>query len=343
MAYVVGKIQRCESTGSTNKRVAQKILNLKITEIIEGRYQLPKSNPPRLEQFSQEFLDSIRHQNTKKRYTSSVVNLRAHFGDTRLSDISPERIDEFKEARLADKVRAATVNRDLAVLRRMLRIAERKRLINATPFREVEMLEERKERRQPHILTYAEEETLLSVASDLIRVLAILILDTGLRSGREALALKWEDIDFVNKSIRIKKSKTFAGIRSVPMTTRCASELMRWGEQLGPEFSQYVFANPRRPQTHLTDVRRAWPNTLKTAGIAFFWLYDLRHTFASRLTEAGVSPIFVAQIMGHASPNILQTYAKANDEFRRAAICSLEAHREAKSARLRSQLPQIIQ
>ena len=175
MAYVVDGRQRCESSGTTNKRVAQKILNMRLAEIIEGRFRLPKTNPPRLEQFSEEFLDSIRHQNTRKRYASSVANLRAHFGDTRLSDISPERIDEFKEARLADKVRAATVNRDLAVLRRMLRIAERKRLINATPFREVEMLEERKERRQPHILTYAEEETLLSVAADLIRVLAILI------------------------------------------------------------------------------------------------------------------------------------------------------------------------
>lgn len=105
----------------------------------------------------------------------------------------------------------------------------------------------------------------------------------------------------------------------------------------------YVFANPQCLQTHLKDVRRAWPKALKAAGIEFFWLYDLRHTFASRLTEAGVSPIFVAQIMGHASPNILQTYAKANDEFRRAAICSLEAHREAQCEKLRNQHPQMIQ
>jgi integrase len=316
---------------------------MRLAEIIEGRFRLPKTNPPRLEQFSKEFLDSIRHQNTRKRYASSVANLRMHFGDAKLSEISAERIDEFKECRLTSRVRAATVNRDLAVLRRMLKIAERKRLITSTPFREVEMLEERKERRQPHILTYAEEETLLSVASDLIRVLAILILDTGLRSGREALTLKWEDVDFANKSIRIRKSKTFAGIRSVPMSNRCASKLMRWREQLGLEYSQYVFANPQRPQVHLGDVRRAWPKALKAAGLEFFWLYDLRHTFASRLTEAGVSPIFVAQIMGHSSPNILQTYAKANDEFRRAAICSLEAHREAQCAQLKSQHPQMIQ
>lgn len=104
-----------------------------------------------------------------------------------------------------------------------------------------------------------------------------------------------------------------------------------------------MLANPRRLGSHLKDARRAWPKALKAAGLEFFWLYDLRHTFASRLTAAGVSPIFVAQIMGHASPNILQTYAKANDEYRRAAISSLEAYREAQCALLKSQHPQMIQ
>ena len=199
------------------------------------------------------------------------------------------------------------------------------------PFREVELLEERKERRQAHILTFKEKEKLLAAAPDHIRVLVILILDTGLRSGKEALALKWEDVDFASESIRIRKSKTLAGIRSVPMSGRCKAELLRWRNLLGPEFSEYVFANPQRPATHLADVRRAWPKALKAAGLEYFWLYDLRHTFASRLTEAGVSPLFVAQIMGHSSPSILQTYAKAIDEYRRTAISKLEALREAQS------------
>jgi integrase len=285
MAYYVGAKQHCDSTLTTNKQLAQKVLNLRIAEIIEGRFQLPKSNAPCLERFSKDFLASIRHPNTKKRYTTSIGNLQAHFGDTRLCHINPEGIDEFKEARLADKVRAATVNRDLAVLRRMLKIAERRRLITSNPFREVEMLEERKERRQPHILTIKEEDQLLAVATDLIRVLAILILDTGLRSGREALALKWEDIDFVNESIRIRESKTVAGIRNVPMSNRCKAELLNWRKKLGPEFSPYVFANPRRPATHLKNVRRAWPNALKAAGLPYFWIYDLRAGFVSGVTQ----------------------------------------------------------
>lgn len=66
---------------------------------------------------------------------------------------------------------------------------------------------------------------------------------------------------------------------------------------LGSSFSEYVFASPVRPDTHLIDVRVAWSKAVKAAGLDYFWIYDLRHTFASRITEAGASPIFVAQIM----------------------------------------------
>ncbi len=228
------------------------------------------------------------------------------------------------------------MNQDLAVLRRMLKIAARRRLITASPFSEVEMLEERKERRQPHILTIEEEKKLLAVAPDHVRVLAILILETGLRSGREALALKWKDVDFGDEAILIRESKSLAGIRGVPMSNRCKAELLRWRQRLGPEFSEYVFANPQQPKTHLRDVRRAWPKALEAAGLEYFWVYDLRHTFASRLTQAGVSPLFVAQIMGHSSPSILQTYARAIDEYRRSAISKLESFREAQSTELAS-------
>jgi integrase len=91
------------------------------------------------------------------------------------------------------------------------------------------------------------------------------------------------------------------------MSGRCGAELQRWRRQLGPEFSEHIFANPQHPAIPLGDVRRAWREALKAVGLEYFWLYDLRHTFASRLTGRRVSLIFVAQIMGHSSPGILQT------------------------------------
>ncbi len=281
MSYMIGKSQRCESTKTTNRRLAERIWTKRITEITEGRFRLPRTHGPGFEEFSKQFLDSIRHPNTSKRYATSIVSLKAHFGDIALPDLNPEGIDEFKEARLANKVRAATVNRDLAVLRRMLNIAERKRLIGFNPFREVEMLEESKERRQPHILTYKEEAQLLSVASDLIRTLSILILETGLRCGKEALPLRWADINFSLEEIQVSHSKTVAGVRPVPMSKRCKSELMKWRDQYGPEFSQHVFANSERPEVPLKNVRREWPRASEAAGLSYFWLYDLRHTFGN--------------------------------------------------------------
>jgi integrase len=58
----------------------------------------------------------------------------------------------------------------------------------------------------------------------------------------------------------------------------------------------------------------------------------LRHTFASRLSATGLSDLFVAQMMGHSTPSILQTYAKVIDEYRRSAIQKLEELRIAHEA-----------
>ncbi|HET6177754.1 MAG TPA: site-specific integrase [Candidatus Sulfotelmatobacter sp.] len=249
-----------------------------------------------------------------------------------MSDISGERIEEYKEARLAQGVEPATINHDLRVLRRMMRLAERKRLIPRNPFVEVDFLKQRNVR-MPHIVTFEEEEKILAVASPLIRVLVVLILETGMRSHREALALTWEAIDFSNDSILVRESKTRAGVRNIPISARCKGELLRWRNMFGPEFSPFVFPKLRTPSHPVKDVRRSWEKTLEDAKIQRFVLYNLRHTFASRLSAAGVSDLFVAQMIGHSTPSILQIYAKAIDEHRRDAVRKLEEMRAAHPSR----------
>jgi integrase len=85
------------------------------------------------------------------------------------------------------------------------------------------------------------------------------------------------------------------------------SVLADWRRLTGPELSPYVFANPSNLQTHLKGVRKTWARALKDAQIGFFPIYNLRATFASRLSAAGVPDVFVSQMMGHAgwpSPNL---------------------------------------
>jgi integrase len=327
MAVTVAGKQICRSSHTSNKRLARKLLSRWETEVFEGRFQLIKTHAPTLIEWADQFLQTIPHQKTRSRYTSSVNNLKPKFGKSRLFQITPDLIDDFKDERLAQGVWPATVNRDLAVLRRMLKIAERKRFITRSPFAEVEFLEERSTRRRPHIVTFDEEDRILAVAKPNIHALAVVLLETGLRPYREALVLKWADVDFVNDSIRVIESKTQAGIRTVPMSGRCKAELQRWQNQLGPQFSSWVFPNMRDPGLPLKNIRRSWANTLKAAKIEYFWIYHLRHTFSSRLSAAGISDLFVAQMIGHSSPSIVQTYARAIDEHKRDAIRKLESLR----------------
>jgi integrase len=235
---------------------------------------------------------------------------------------------DIKEKRLSQGARTATVNRDLALLRRVMKLAERKMFVVESPFRDVDFLEERRQRRRPHILTFEEEDRVLAAAMPHIRALTVLILETGMRSRREALSLLWSDVDLVNDLIRVRESKTRAGERTIPISAKCKNELLRWRSLVGPEFSSWVFPNMQDSSKPLRDVRRSWAKAVKDAGLQYFWIYDLRHTLASRLTQAGVSPLFVAQIIGHASTSILSTYARAIDEYRRDAIHKLENLRD---------------
>ncbi|MGA7908422.1 MAG: site-specific integrase [Candidatus Sulfotelmatobacter sp.] len=328
ISYFVGGRQRFESSHSTKKRDARQLLDIRKGAAREGKLRLTKSNAPRFDEYARSFLLTIQHLNTQKRYRSSVRNLAACFGDVKLSDITAGAIEDFKEKRLSQGIRTATINRDLAVLHRMMKLAERKMFVSDSPFRDVDFLEERKQRRRPHILTFEEEDRVLNAAAPHIRALTVLILETGMRSRREALSLLWSDVDFVNDLIHVRESKTRAGERSIPISDRCKIELLRWRNLLGPEFSSYVFPNTHEPSKPMKDLRRSWAKSLKDAGLQYFWIYDLRHTLASRLTQAGVSPLFVAQIIGHSGTSILSTYARAIDEYRRDAIHKLENLRE---------------
>jgi integrase len=320
---------RCESSGSTNRRVAQKLEDMRRAAVVEGRLRLPKSNPPTLEDYANGFLETIKDAKTNARYTSSVRNLVAFFGKAKLSQVTSERIQGFQQARLKSGVGPATINRDLAVLRRMLKLGALQRLIGYNPMSEVEFLEERKHRRQPHILTFEEQARLIAVAPPHMKMLTVLITETGLRVGKEALPLKWEEVDLLNDAIHVRQSKTAAGIRIVPLSEFCKSELLEWRGILGSGFSDYVFPNFNDPTTHLGSVKKAWRTALNAAEIPYFPIYNLRATFASRLSASGTPDLFVAQMMGHSGTSILHVYAKAIDESRREAIKKLEAYRHS--------------
>jgi integrase len=235
----------------------------------------------------------------------------------------------------------ATINRDLRFLAQILKQAERERYIGRSPFDLGKFFaNEYRDRRKPHILTLDEEKKLLAIARPKIRVLIVLGVETGMRTG-EMLGLRWEHIDFLNNCLQVEKSKTRAGIRKVPLTAICKSELLRWRNLIGPEYSEWVFPSFSNRRHQLQGGRKAWASELKKAGISFFPIYNLRHTFASRMTGEGVSPITIAQMLGHQSTQIVPRYAQVLDQNRFDAVRKLESLRQPSIAN--EAAPEIIQ
>jgi len=329
MAYVVAGKQHCETTRTTNKRLAQKLLAIRRAEIAEGRFPgLLKSHPPPLKTYLAQYLESRTdlHPNTRTRYAVSRRALEDFFGGTRLPDITDARIEEYKAERRKGGTGPAGVNRDFSLLRQVLQQAKRERYIAQNPLGDREhFLDERKQRLQAKPFTIEEEQRLLAVAKGYLRPLLILLLDTGLRPNAEALPLKWKDIDSERGMITVVASKTPAGLRTVPMTTRLKAELLRWKELTGPKHSEFVFFYPRNPAKHLLQVPKTWKRTLKEANVAKRRLYDCRASFCTRAFQCGIPPLLIELLMGHAGSSLVHTYAKADDDFKKDAAAKLEA------------------
>lgn len=329
MAYTVNGHHRCESTGASNKRLAQKLLDTRRTEIIEGRLpSVMRSHAPTLKTYISEYLESRTdlHPNTRTRYGGSKRFLEDFFGATRLPDITDARIEEYKAARIRRGTGSVGVNRDLSLLRQILKQARREGYIAQNPLSDRDhFLNERKGRLQARPFTLDEEQRLLSVANGYLRPLLVLLLDTGLRPNAEALALKWNVIDFERGMITVIASKTAAGLRTVPMTSRLKTELLRWNRLTGPKNSEFVFFHPRNPAKHLQHVPKTWARALKDAKVAKRRLYDCRATFCTRAYQAGIQPVLIELFMGHAGNRLVHTYAKADDDFKREAAAKLEA------------------
>jgi len=81
----------------------------------------------------------------------------------------------------------------------------------------------------------------------------------------------------------------------------------------------YVFVNPDTAKPY-TDLKTAFGTACELAGIENLHWHDLRHTFGTRLAEAGCSEATIADLMGHSDPQTTRRYTHATDRAKRAAV-----------------------
>ncbi len=180
-----------------------------------------------------------------------------------------------------------------------------------------------RERRKPRPLMSPDEEArLLSQAAPHLQGLVISALDTGMRRG-ELLTQRWEHIDFTRRLLFVTHSKTAGGeAREIPLTNRLYQRLSAARHEEG-----LVFLFKGRP---LRRIKTGWAAAIRRAGIRYYRFHDLRHTFNTRLMEAGVMQEVRKALMGHSSgEDVHSIYTHVELPAKREAIRKLEAWTEA--------------
>src|SRR5215472_15778867 len=176
----------------------------------------------------------------------------------------------------------------IARLRTIFPTARRRKLISDDPMKYVDNLRELKPDVDP--LTLEEAERPLATASGQDRALFTVLIFTGLRPN-EALALKWNDIDFDREVIRVRRSinrfegvglpKTASSEREVDMlpNVRAALQEQRALSQLRSDF---VFPSETGGPLDLTNLReRNWRRVVRKSGLRKRTLYQCRHSYAA--------------------------------------------------------------
>jgi integrase len=228
-----------------------------------------------------------------------IERLIKRFGKAKIKSITHAQIDAYRLDKLEEGLSIASVNRELELLRAVLNYAKREGLITRTPFEMGSpLISKADETRRDRVMSRDEEERLLAVCIDKrshLRPIIIAAVDTGCRKG-ELLKLTWEDIDISSRLITIKafNTKTARG-RDVPVSDRLAAEL------------ESIRSKSPAPNARVFGIgdnfKKAWGTACRMAGVKDLRFHDLRHTFCTRLIEAGMPIDEVAKLAGHTQIN----------------------------------------
>ena len=129
---------------------------------------------------------------------------------------------------------------------------------------------------------WSEQQQIELHAPPYLRNAIRVITETGLRIYKELLPMKKTQVDWRNAVVWVPDSKTANGISEIPLTS-LAEESLRNQLSISGD-GEFLFPSDETPTKHLKSVKTAWRNSLRRAGIPYFRIYDLRSTFATRLS-----------------------------------------------------------
>ncbi len=314
----LGKVVR-ESTKQGNDKVARQMEAAHRTSLAKGEVGIrEKKKAPTFDEFAEkQFLPWAESTFSAKRktwlyYRNGVRRLKSYAPLASLSLDEArvgEKVSGYVAHRQAKKLKIASINRELQVVRRLLHLAVDWGFVEQVP--KTKMLSG--ERHREFVLSQEEEAKYLAAAPELLASVAIVLADTGMRP-EECYRLQWEYVTWVNGrncSLLVTHGKTAAARRVLPMTPRVRHILeTRWSAQ-GKPAEGYVWPAPSKSgHVEPSSLKKQHAKALALSEVRPFVLCSLRHTFLTRLGASGCNVWTLARIAGTAqsqSPLVMFT------------------------------------
>jgi len=322
-----------ESTGATSKTVAKEYEKRRKAELERAAAGMPTdqkaSRIRTVGEVIKPYLEGYRVNHRLGSITFARQRLawvEKLLGSVLLSDLTESRVRDYIRNRQSSGAAGRTINMEMGELSRAI----------GQPWSilwpKVRKLEERKD--LGRALSPDEQSRLLDAVamlrSPVIRAAIPVLILTGMRSG-EALSLKWGQVNLFDRTITVGKAKTASGTgRIMPINDDLnvlAHHRAWFVDQFGgahAEQAVFPFGSPQPtdPNRSVTDISSGWDLVRKQAGVCCR-LHDLRHTFCTRLAEAGVPESTMLALMGHMSRSMLERYSHIRILAKREAVASI--------------------
>jgi integrase len=315
-----------ESARTDNETDALKLLKKRIGEVASGKLIGPSEERLRFKEMAEALLTDyqVNEQRSIVHARGSIRHLRNFFGLERAIDITTGRIKAYIASRQKEGAANASINRELAALRRMFTLAVQDERLRQTPH--IPKLPENNARQG-----FVDHKTFLALRTNLPRYLldpiSFLYL-SGWRVG-EMRALEWRDVDLQGKIVRLRPeiSKNKDG-RLLPLSAELLDIIVR-AYSMRRLDCPFVFHRDGEP---IGDFRKAWSNARQLAGLGPILVHDLRRTAVRNMIRAGIPDRVAMALSGHKTRSIFDRYNIVSESDLASASERLQTHLAGQSS-----------
>ena len=290
--YHRGKEYR-ESSESESESQARKLLKKRLGEMGSGKLIGPVEERVTFEEMTE---DLLRDYQVNKRKAVKIIeypikHLRKSFALDKAIDLTTDRINTHIERRQQEGAKNATINRELAALKRMFSLAVQAGKLSYKPY--IPALEENNARQG-----FVDHGTFLVLRENLpdhLKDPVSFLYHSGWRVS-EMRALEWRDVDLAGKVIRLRPeiSKNKDG-RLLPIKGELLGIVER-AKQARLLSCPHIFHENGQP---IGSFRKSWKTACKAAGIGLIIVHDLRRSAVRNMVRAGIPERVAMSLSGH--------------------------------------------